>query len=198
MGQEQTKEKAAAAPSTEPVATAPTPAAMPPPPVGLASTLPSSSADADDSGQPLSTGSDPEWTASIPIMADAAKRWKQGGGSLALIQMLRYIASRLHIPQCMQSDRVGAVRRAGANLSALRVLIRTTMLMFGVPAIVMILTYGVVLDQLFTFEKAGEKMVYAGIAGIVSVQFVVIGFLIYAFNEPTDEEPSAAEGKKTD
>ena len=95
MGQEQTKEKAAAAPATEPVATAPTPAATPPPPVGLASTLPSSSADAEeDSGQPLSTGSDPEWTASIPIMADAAKRWNQGGGSLALIQMLRCIASR--------------------------------------------------------------------------------------------------------
>lgn len=72
------------------------------------------------------------------------------------------------------------------------------MFMFGVPAIVMMFTYGVVLDQLFTFEKASEKMVYAGIAGIVSVQFVVIGFLIYAFNEPTDEEPSAAEGKKTD
>lgn len=93
MGQEQTKEKAAAAPATEPVATAPTPAATPPPPVGLASTLPSST-DAEDSGQPLSTGSDPEWTASIPIMADAAKRWNQGGGSLALIQMLRCIASR--------------------------------------------------------------------------------------------------------
>jgi hypothetical protein len=55
MGQEQTKEKAAAASATEPVATAPTPAATPPPPVGLASTLPSSSADAEDSGQPLST-----------------------------------------------------------------------------------------------------------------------------------------------
>jgi len=98
----------------------------------------------------------------------------------------------------MQSDRVGAVRRSGANVSALRVLIRTTMFMFGVPAIVMMFAYGVVLDQLFTFEKAGEKMVYAGIAGIASVQFVVIGFLIYAFNEPIDEEPSAAEGKKTD
>jgi hypothetical protein len=72
------------------------------------------------------------------------------------------------------------------------------MFMFGMPAIVMMFAYGVVLDQLFTFEKAGEKMVYAGIAGIASVQFVVIGFLIYAFNEPIDEEPSAAEGKKTD
>ena len=54
------------------------------------------------------------------------------------------------------------------------------------------------LQDILESKKTGEKMVYAGIAGIVSVQFVVIGFLIYAFNEPIDEEPSAAEGKKTD
>ena len=72
------------------------------------------------------------------------------------------------------------------------------MFMFGVPAIVMMLAYGVVLDQFFTFEKAGEKMVYAGIAGIASVQFVIVGFLVYAFNEPADEEASATESKKTD
>ena len=64
---------------------------------------------------------------------------------------------------------------------------RTTSAMFGVPALVMLISYYVVLDQLFTFGSPADKMLYAGISGICAVQAVIIGFLVYAFSEPVDE-----------
>jgi hypothetical protein len=73
--------------------------------------------------------------------------------------------------------------RTDGNESALKVLVYTTMAMFGVPAIVMLVSYTLVLDQLFTFRSAGDKMMYAGIAGICSVQLVIFGFVFYAFSE---------------
>jgi len=120
---------------------------------------------------PLSTGEDTEWTAAIPMFSGAARRWKEGGGSAALLTLLK----------------------SGSNVTALRVLIRTTMAMVGVPALVMLIAYYIVLDQIFTFGKPAEKMLYAGIAGICSVQFVIVGFLVFAFNEPQDEPVAATK-----
>ena len=88
----------------------------------------------------------------------------------------------------------------GENVHALRTLIRTTMAMFGVPLLVMAATYwlmpaAVVSDQ--------NRMVCAGIAAICSVQLVIVGFLVHAFNEPTSMDANSAdavggkESKKT-
>ena len=76
-------------------------------------------------------------------------------------------------------------------------LVRATAAMFGVPALVMLLAHWFVLDQLFTFRSAADKMLYAGIAGLCAVQLVVVGFLIHAFTEKDDEPPSS-NAKKSD
>jgi hypothetical protein len=55
--------------------------------------------------------------------------------------------------------------------------------MFGIPAAVMLVSYHLVLDSLFTFTSRADRMLYAGIAGIVAVQLVIGGFLIFAFTE---------------
>ena len=80
-------------------------------------------------------------------------------------------------------------------MRTLRVLIHTTIAMFGVPMLVMLLTYHVVIDQFLAWRSPPEKMVYAGIAGVFAVQFVIIGFLLYAFSEP-DDESASTENKK--
>ena len=45
------------------------------------------------------------------------------------------------------------------------------------------------LDRIFTFSTNGDRMAYAGIVAIVSVQFVIAAFLVYAFKE--DPRPKA-------
>ena len=70
--------------------------------------------------------------------------------------------------------------------------------MFGVPALVMMIAYYVVLPQLFTFQAASDKMLYAGIAGICSVQIVIVGFLVHAFTESDDGAATTAAEKKSD
>ena len=67
--------------------------------------------------------------------------------------------------------------------------LRFTAAMVLVPAIIMYVAYQFVLDRIFTFSTNGDRMAYAGIAAIVSVQLVIIAFLIYAFNE--DPKPKA-------
>ena len=74
------------------------------------------------------------------------------------------------------------------NPEALRLLIKTTMAMAGIPFTAMMLSYHVVLDRLFTFQSAGDKMLYAGVVAICAVQLVVIGFLIAAFREGDGED----------
>ena len=73
---------------------------------------------------------------------------------------------------------------------------RATAAMFGVPALVMFVAHSLVLDQLFTFRSAADKMLYAGIAGLCAVQLVIVGFLIHAFTEQDDEPPTTT--KKSD
>ena len=59
--------------------------------------------------------------------------------------------------------RMGVARgRDGGNVQAFRMLVRTTLAMVGVPALVMLTMQHVVLDRLFTFASAGDKMVWAG------------------------------------
>ena len=106
-------------------------------------------------------GSVPEFTFGHPVLSGAAERWRKGGGSGKLISMLK----------------------DGENAKAFRVLIRTTMAMVGLPAAVMLLAHTVVLDRIWTFGSAGDKMVWTGVAGICAVQLVVLGFLIHAFTE---------------
>ena len=66
--------------------------------------------------------------------------------------------------------------------------------MFGLPLLVMLLMYTLILDSLFTFRSPADKMLYAGIAGLCAVQVVIVGFLFYAFTEANeDNEASSAE-----
>ena len=55
-----------------------------------------------------------------------------------------------------------SARREGSNAEAFRLLVRTTLVMVGVPALVMLLLYSLVLDRLFTFDSGPDKMVWAG------------------------------------
>lgn len=122
-------------------------------------------------------GGVPDFTASIPTLTSASERWSKGGGSLGLIKILK----------------------TGENAHALQTLIRTTGFMIGVPASVMLIAYMLVLDQLFVFKSAGDKMLYAGIAGIVAVQIVIGGFIAYAFSDTNEADADApAADKKRD
>jgi hypothetical protein len=94
--------------------------------------------------------------------------------------------------------------------------------MVGVPALVMLLSYTVILDRLFTFTTAADKMVWAGpcravpsrkvvadggshrvahlspcagVAALCAVQCVIIGFLVSAFSETDEPADEGAEKK---
>ena len=69
-----------------------------------------------------------------------------------------------------------------------------TIAMVAVPAIVMLLMNNLILDRLFTFQTAGDKMLWAGIAGLCSVQCVVIAFLVAAFRDDGGETPKTGAG----
>ena len=60
---------------------------------------------------------------------------------------------------------------------------RYVVAMAVVPAVTMFVMHNCVLDHLFTFKTNGDRMAYAGVAAIVSVQLVIVKFLIFAFNE---------------
>ena len=67
------------------------------------------------------------------------------------------------------------------------------------PAIVMALCYFVLLDWIFIFPSAGDRMVYAGVAAIVAVQAVIVAFLVSAWNEddvPMPAKPAPPPPKK--
>lgn len=118
-----------------------------------------------------------EFTLKHPVLSGATERWNRGGGMPGLITMLR------------------------VNPDALRLLIKTTMAMAGVPFGVMMLSYHVVLDRLFTFQSNSDKMVWAGVAALCAVQCVIIGFLVTAFREDVDDTPdeaAAAPAQKKD
>jgi len=77
---------------------------------------------------------------------------------------------------------------------------RYVVAMAVVPAITMFVMHNFVLDHLFTFSNNGDRMAYAGVAAIVSVQLVIAKFLIFAFNEDpkTGEQIQApAKSKST-
>lgn len=88
--------------------------------------------------------------------------------------------------------------REGANLQSLRVLIRFSVAMIAVPTVVMALSYAIILDSFFSFSSAADRVVYAGIAAITSVQFVIVAFIVYAFNERVDDQVSGGSGGKKD
>merc|ERR1712032_347355 len=117
-------------------------------------------------------GKMPPFTFMHPVLHGASERWKSGGGSKRLMEILK------------SSD---------VNMRSMRTLIKFTMLMGMVPMLTMFLCYKFVLELFFTFEYASDKMLYAGIAAIGSVQLVIVSFLITAFTEPDD----ASETKKS-
>ena len=79
--------------------------------------------------------------------------------------------------------RLIGILKEGDNVAALRTLIRTTMAMFGVPLFVMGATHALLPASVCSDEN---RMVCAGVAALVAVQVVVVGFLVHAFNEPCD------------
>ena len=85
-------------------------------------------------------GSVPDFTASIPMLRGVGERWKKGGGSAALISILK--------------DQ--------GNRTAFKLLVRTTSAMFGLPLLVFFLAHSFVLDQLFTFKSPGDKGLWSG------------------------------------
>jgi len=87
---------------------------------------------------------------------------------------------------CVQCDAC-LLRRTGDNETTLRTFIRTTCAMVVVPLVV-ILSASIMLDKMYAALPASDKMLYAGIAGIVSVQLVVLVFLAHAFTERVGEE----------
>lgn len=104
-----------------------------------------------------------------PIMDGAADRWKKGGGSQGLMRIMR----------------------DEENLGSYTVFLRFTVAMLAVPAVTMFVAHQYALDLLFTFRTSGDRMAYAGVAAIISVQFVILAFIIFAFIE----EPASTVGK---
>ena len=77
-------------------------------------------------------------------------------------------------------------------------LVRTTLAMVVVPLSVMIFFYFVLLDHL-SFVSAADKMLWAGVAALCSVQLVVFCFLFVAFRESDDDvEDVSAAGAAAD
>ena len=118
-------------------------------------------------------GSVPDFTAAIPILQGAKERWTKGGGIIRLIGILK----------------------EGDNVAALRTLIRTTMAMFGVPLFVMGAAYTLLPASVVSDEN---RMIWAGVAALVAVQAVIVGFLVHAFNEPCDDDASSDGTAKKD
>lgn len=123
----------------------------------------------------------PEFTARIPVLRDVGERWKKGGGSGRLISILRDTGNR----------------------EAFKLLVRTTTAMFALPLLVFLLAHNVVLEQLFTFKSPGDKGLWSGVCALATVQLVILGFLVSAFNETADDDSSdnskqasGAAGKK--
>lgn len=112
----------------------------------------------------------PANTFAIPAISMANARWKTGGGS----------------------QRLMAILRSPGNTSALRQLMTATNAMIALPLGTMALCHYFLLDQLFTFRNANEKVVYSGIAAICMVQVVVIWFVVSAFREEPEAAPATA------
>ena len=90
--------------------------------------------------------------------------------------------------------------RHESNVNTYHSFTRYVVAMAVVPAITMFVMHNFVLDHLFTFGNNGDRMAYAGVAAIVSVQLVIAKFLIFAFNEDpkTGEQIQApAKSKST-
>mmetsp|Transcript_43077 Transcript_43077/g.71610 ORF Transcript_43077/g.71610 Transcript_43077/m.71610 type:complete len:145 (-) Transcript_43077:371-805(-) len=121
---------------------------------------------------PLDSGS--PFNLSFPLLTGASARWQKGGGAAGLVQMMR--------------DQ--------RNIATLHTLIRFSTAMALVPAITMACCYCFVLDLAFTFRSNGDRMLYAGIAAIASVQIVIVAFIVHAFNEPPDAPAENAKKHK--
>ena len=86
--------------------------------------------------------------------------------------------------------------RHESNVSTYRSFMRYVVAMAVVPAITMFVMYNFVLDHLFTFGNNGDRMAYAGVAAILSVQCVIAKFLFFAFSEdPKTGEQNQAPAK---
>lgn len=81
-------------------------------------------------------------------------------------------------------------------MQSFRTLVRFTIAMFAVPAVVMALVYALLPMWLGPSVARRDLVMYSGIAAIGSVQFVVAAYIVYAFNEPEPDAASEAASKK--
>mmetsp|Transcript_21380 Transcript_21380/g.53325 ORF Transcript_21380/g.53325 Transcript_21380/m.53325 type:complete len:144 (+) Transcript_21380:51-482(+) len=119
-------------------------------------------------------GKVPNFTFSHPVLVGSVDRWRKNGGSTRLLQILKH----------------------GSNAKSFRVLVVVSAAMVAVPAVVMLASYAVLVDLLVRAPSAADRMMYAGIAAMISVQVVVIAFLVYAFNERDEPDATRDDDKK--
>ena len=112
----------------------------------------------------------PPFAFKSPILTNAGERWKKGGGQQGLMKIMK----------------------TEDNVASYTVFLRFTVAMGVVPAITMFVMHQYVLDHFFTFRTNGDRMAYAGIAAIISVQFVIMAFVIYAFREDPNPKPKSS------
>ena len=112
----------------------------------------------------------PNFTFGHPVLASASVKWRANGGY----------------------NRLLAILKDGDNVHAFRKLLRFTAAMAGLPLLTLLVSYHLLLERFFTFRDKSDKMVFAGIAAIASVQLVICAFVVSAFREP------AVETKKND
>ena len=140
----------------------------------------------------------PEFTFRHHVLDGAAERWRTGGGSKRLLQMLRraqFCSPRARPKIAPRPPRTAAAGDP-ANVASFQRLLRFTTAMFVVPLATMTVAF-MVLEPLVA--KPADRMVYAGVAAIVAVQAVIVAFLVSAWNEddvPMPAKPAPPPPKK--
>ena len=140
----------------------------------------------------------PEFTFRHHVLDGAAERWRTGGGSKRLLQMLRraQFCSATRAPKICAAPTARRRRRDPANVASFQRFLRFTTAMFVVPLATMTVAF-MVLEPLVA--KPADRMVYAGVAAIVAVQAVIVAFLVSAWNEddvPMPAKPAPPPPKK--
>ena len=139
----------------------------------------------------------PEFTFRHHVLDGAAERWRTGGGSKRLLQMLRraqFCSTRA--PKICAAPTACRRRRDPANVASFQRFLRFTTAMFVVPLATMTVAF-MALEPLVA--KPADRMVYAGVAAIVAVQAVIVAFLVSAWNEddvPMPAKPAPPPPKK--
>ena len=130
----------------------------------------------------------PAFTFKSPVFSGASERWKKGGGSTGLMRIMRCAPVRQS--HAAELPLTAAHLRHGSdevNVNTYNHFLRYVVAMLVVPAVVMFVSYNFLLDHLFTFNYRDERMTYAGLAALASVQVVIVKFLVFAFNEDTGD-----------